>query len=133
MIHAKLLRRGVDSHGSGAFGAPRGSRKHNGIDFAASVGQEILTPVTGIVSKVGYPYGDDLSFRYVEVTTPKNHKHRVFYISPSVQVGDSVLEGVTCLGLVQDLCKRYPKITNHIHYEIKDGNKYLNPDDYNAS
>lgn len=129
MITARLPQRGVDEFGSGHFGAPRGNHRHNGIDYEASHGQEILAPASGVVSKIGYPYGDDLSFRYVEVTDGNGLRHRVFYILPKVEIGMYVVSNVTVIGTAQDLGGRYPCITNHVHYEIIKDGKYLNPND----
>lgn len=119
--------RGYDRHGSGAWLAPRGSRTHNGIDYACYPGTLILAPVSGVVTKLGYPYSDDISFRYVQITSDDDCAHRIFYVLPSVDVGDLVSEDLTVIGEAQDLTERYPGITNHTHYEIKQGSEYLNP------
>lgn len=109
--------RGQDTHGSGAYRAPRGSRTHKGIDLACWPGSRVLSPVFGVCTKLGYPYGDDLSFRYVEVTTSDDHRHRFFYVEPTVAKGD-VIVGDQIIGIVQTLAARYEGITPHFHYEI---------------
>ena len=121
--------RGIDSYGSGAFGAKRGSRKHNGIDFKAPAGASLLSPVAGEVSKLGYPYADDLSYRYVEITTKCGRQHRLFYVEPTVLIGEKIAVGES-IGLVQDIAARYNEylMTNHVHYEIKTGlGEFINP------
>jgi len=148
MILAKLPRRANDSYGSGAFGASRGSRTHHGIDFECPTewgfevsdagvlskleypsGVEVVAPASGKVTKLGYPYGDDLSFRYVEVTDSEKRRHRVFYVEPSVTLGQEVVFGQTPIGVSQDLTKRYPRgMTPHVHYEIILNGKHINPD-----
>lgn len=122
---SELKRRGSDGFGSGHFGASRGSRNHKGVDLLANTGEAINSPVTGTVTKLGYPYGDDLSYRYVQVTVG-GYDFRVFYIDPSVRVGQEVTAD-TAIGLVQDLGLRYPGIPNHVHFEIKSGGGYLDP------
>ena len=123
----KLPMRGTDKYGSGEFGASRGEREHKGIDLACYPDTEILSPVSGVVSKLGYPYKDDLNFMYVQITVSGGTFHRVFYIIPAVSLGD-VVDNMTVIGLSQDLTQRYPGITNHVHYEIKTGTKeYLLP------
>lgn len=122
MITATLPPRGTDAWGSGEFGASRGSRSHKGIDYACFPETIIHTPVTGTVTKLGYPYGDDLSFRYVEVTTRDKNRHRLFYTSPEVSVGELVSRG-DIVGTAQDIAGKYHRddrepMTNHIHYEI---------------
>lgn len=115
-----------DSFGAGHFGASRGGRTHKGVDLAV----QVHSLRNGTVTKLGYPYHADLSFKYVEVTDEQNLKARYFYVDPCVEVGDKVLVG-NALGVMQDLGKRYPSITPHIHFEVKnvDGD-YLDPNDY---
>lgn len=129
-IRALLPLRVSDKHGAGHFGAPRGKRVHAGIDYGCPPKTRIFSPVTGRVTKVGYPYGDDLSFKYVEITDDNSFRHRVFYIEPDVHVGHLVARE-TIIGQAQDLTGRYPGITNHVHYEIraKDGTP-LNPSEF---
>ena len=132
MIKAILNHRGVDTWGSGAFGASRGDRTHNGIDYACLPGAFVYAPVTGDVTKIGYPYADDTSYRYVEITDVNRQKHRIFYINPTVTKGMTVIEGRTVIGEVQNIAARYGDpvgMINHVHYEIKDehGN-FINPE-----
>ena len=125
-MRASLPVRTFDKFGSGKYGASRGRKKHKGIDYACVVGTIIYPHEAGTVTKIGYPYGDDLSYRYVEVTNGKDYKLRYFYIEPMVNEGQMVtLE--TPLGKVQNLNKRYKGITIHCHFEIKSGNRYLDP------
>jgi len=125
------LDRGCDDYGCGHFGASRGSRKHIGIDFVSEPGQLVTSDVAGKVTKLGYPYGDDLSFRYVQVTTDQNVDCRYFYCQPSVAVSDIVKVG-NVIGKAQDIAARYTKgkMTNHIHFEVKRDGHALNPVDF---
>ena len=124
--------RGNDAWGAGHFGAPRGTRLHVGVDYAALPGSRLLSPVHGTVTKLGYPYGDDLSFRYVEVTDTWGLRHRFFYVKPLVRIGERIEEG-DVLGEVQDIVSRYPDppgMKPHFHYEIKDQHgDYLAPEE----
>ena len=121
MIIAKtiLKMRERDAFGSGEFGASRagGSRTHMGVDYAAHEGDIIFPVKDGKVSKIGYPYSDDLSFRYVQITDLSNNKWRYFYIFPDVQMGE-VIDIITPLGMLQTLQERYPGITDHVHLEV---------------
>jgi len=130
-----------DRQGHGAFGAPRGSRTHNGIDYVANAGDYVCSPVTGIITKYGYPYPDDLSYRYVEITSePDQLRHRLFYTSMLyvLQIQSKVKKG-EIVALVQDIAARYPAddpkdaMINHVHYEIRrpDGT-YMNPEDFDT-
>ena len=120
--------RGRDDYGCGHFGASRGKRTHIGEDFKAEPGQLVTSDVDGECTKLGYPYGDDLSFRYVQVTNSDGSHCRYFYTSPTVAVGDSIKKGQV-IGRVQDIAARYTngKMTNHIHFEVKRGGHALNP------
>jgi len=124
-----------DAQGAGYYGAPRGSRKHKGIDYACAIGSTVLSKTLGVVTKIGYPYNpnDDEKghFRYVEVTSHKGDKFRYFYISPLVKLYNPVEPG-DALGVTQELGKVYPSITEHTHFEIKDkNNRHINPLEYN--
>lgn len=130
MIRLIAPPRGRDAHGSGAYGASRGSRVHKGVDYAAMPGSACLALVTGTVTKLGYPYKDDLSFRYVEVIDNAGCRARYFYIQPVVDVGD-VVDTTTVLGHVQSLGERYAGITDHVHFEVRDADgRYMNPANY---
>lgn len=125
----QLELRGTDAWGDGSYGARRdgGRRRHNGVDYLAAPGTAILAPVAGIVTKLGYPYGDDLSFRYVEIRSHAGCKHRLFYVEPARELRSDIRKG-SVVGHTQDLGKRYPGMPNHVHYEIKDQyGQFINP------
>lgn len=123
-----------DRMGAGWFGAPRGDRVHNGIDLCCHKGSIILAPVTGCVTKIGYPYNPNDKkkghLRYVEVTTNAGARHRTFYIEPKVKVGDVVHLNKTVIGVSQGLLDIYPTMTDHVHYEIIFNGKYVDPTEY---
>lgn len=124
-IH-KLKARKCDEWGCGHFGAGRGDRDHKGVDLAVMPGTLISSPVAGHVTKLGYVYRDDLTWRYVEVEA-QGYRFRFFYVDPRVNVSDTVNVG-DILGAVQPIAERYPKITPHIHFEIKNpGGEYVDP------
>ena len=136
MIKANLPKREDDDYGSGEYGASRGGRLHRGVDYACVAGSEIYSPVEGKVTKLGYPYSDDLSYRYVEVTDAIGFSHRLFYCLPSVGVGDIVNRHIV-LGVAQDISARYidnGHMNNHIHYEVVNylgnGKEYFDPENY---
>lgn len=124
-----LPTRETDNYGSGAYEASRGDRKHRGIDLACYPGTIILSPVSGFVTKIGYPYSDDFKFRYVQVTCSRGFDYRIMYIDPSVVMGQRVIVNESIIGSAQSLLKRYPNgMTNHIHFEIRRHNIYYNPE-----
>lgn len=127
MIKLTTPERGIDDFGSGAFGASRGSRTHNGIDYCAQPNSLVYPVSAGTVTKLGYPYSDNLNFRYVQVTDDNGYDWRYFYVKPTVDVGDIVTRD-DVIGWVQNLDVRYKGITPHIHLEVKnpDGT-FVNP------
>jgi murein DD-endopeptidase MepM/ murein hydrolase activator NlpD len=146
MIKSRLKQRD-DAAGAGHFGAPRGSRTHNGIDFSCMPDGEIESPVDGEVTKIGFPYGSGPggadpetshgmdTYRYVEITSDDGNRHRIFYIKHVVMVGQDVEKGQV-VGIAQDVSKRYPQypeMTPHVHYEIKlPDNSFIDPGDQNV-
>ena len=115
--------RGHDAYGEGEFGASRdgGSRRHEGVDFKADAGQAVEAPISGYVTKIGYAYPGDSSLKFVEITNPAlSYAARVFYVNPTVQVGDAVAIGHP-IGTARSLQRKYPGgMTNHVHLEILD-------------
>ncbi len=108
--------RGTDAHGSGAYGAPRGERTHNGHDYAVKPGSMIYSPFKGIVTKLGYPYSWDLSFRYVEIERLNKDRIRYLYVFPAVGKRKLIAHGDP-IGTVQRL--PYEGITQHVHVEVR--------------
>jgi len=115
--------RGLDAYGYGEFGARRdgGSRQHEGVDFIAQAGQSVVAPISGYVTKIGFAYAGDSELQFVEITNPAlQYAARVFYINPSVAVGDAVAVGRT-IGAMHSLQAKYPAgMTDHVHLEIID-------------
>lgn len=117
--------RKFDEHGCGHYGANRGSRTHEGVDIICPRWKEVSCGIYGEVTKLGYTYADDPSFRYVQITAAINRKHyhfRFFYVSPVLKVGERV-DPDSVIGTIQSLQDRYPGITDHCHFEIHDVNE----------
>ena len=134
MIHLIPPARGTDAQGSGHFRAPRKYGEHHGIDLACIEGSMILSPHAGEVTKIGDPYppGDERKghLRYVQVTEHGKYRCRYFYIYPTVSLGADIRPG-DVLGISQDLTNIYPGITNHLHFEVIEGESdYLDPVKY---
>jgi peptidoglycan LD-endopeptidase LytH len=117
--------RGMDAFGSGNFGAVRdaGKRRHHGVDYVSQPGAEVLAPLSGKITRIGFAYSGREDLQYVEVVNPETHlTARVLYVSPTVAEGDLVSAG-DALGVAQDLTDRYPGITNHVHVEMRDAQR----------
>ena len=127
IVPTQLRKRVSDAWGAGHYGAPRGDRKHNGQDYLIDPDCQVLSPVDGMITKLGLPYPNS-EYRYVEVTTEAGYRHRVFYIWPVLDKGKRVKEGQV-IGISQDIGKKYPGMPNHIHYEVKFQNKFIDPEE----
>lgn len=132
VYQSALMQLRSDPAGDGSWQASRdgGKRKHNGIDLTCNPGGILLCPVDGQVTKLGYAYEDDLSWRYVQITDRGGLHHRFFYVDPWVEVGD-VVTPLASLGVFQNVAQRYrdPRMTPHLHYEVKNQRgKYIKPE-----
>jgi murein DD-endopeptidase MepM/ murein hydrolase activator NlpD len=115
-----------DGWGSGHFGDSRdgGGRRHEGVDYIGVVGQKVVAPISGYVTKIGYAY-DNATLRYIEITNPAlNFVARAHYVEPSVEVGDVVAMGAA-IGTLADLQVRYRGITDHVHLELYDAGRRI--------
>lgn len=113
--------RAHDAYGEGEFGASRdgGARRHEGVDYDAAPGQKVVAPISGFVSKIGYAYAGDTDLKFVEVSNPAlGYVARVFYVDPTVEVGQAVRVGAV-VGTAHSLQAKYPDgMTNHVHTEL---------------
>lgn len=129
----ELPLRGEDACGAGHYGAPRGARIHRGIDFECPDKAIVHSHVAGKVTKLGYPYSHDLSFRYVEIADRNRFKHRFFYVLPTVELGERITIGQG-IGLCQDIASKWgtkeKPMKNHIHYEVMRRDEYYDPEDW---
>ncbi len=120
--------RGCDPRGCGGYGADRSYGPHQGADYVATPGQNVVAVTDGIIDKIGYPYANDLSYRYTRITTPDGYVVRQLYVFPAagISAGASVSSGQT-IGRSQGLGTRYPGITEHVHVDIRHNGQLINP------
>lgn len=122
-------RRGCDPFGCGTFGASRsgGSRKHKGIDFVASPGESIFSPISGKITRYAIPYADDSRYKGIEIQND-SYTAKMFYLTPAVAIGAIVTAGQK-IGIAQNISAKYgASMTNHVHFEVYDKNgTLLNP------
>jgi len=111
--------RDVDGFGAGWFGAPRGDHVHLGTDYTGYEDQPIKAVCSGLVNKIGYPYADNLHFRYVRILKDDGYLADEFYVLPAVKKGQQVKLGQV-IGVLQTLQDRYPGIDDHCHTQIRD-------------
>ena len=110
--------RGNDPEGSGAFASKRGAKKHKGTDYAFAPGEEVKSPIEGVVTRLGWAY-KDAPYRLIEILSHSGALlWRFLYVRPAVKAGDEILEGQT-IGTAQKISDRYgKKMTDHVHVEV---------------
>ena len=107
-----------DAEGSGIFAARRGSKRHKGLDYEFYEGETIVSPVSGIVTRLGYAYSDE-PYRLVEIRSHKGYLlWRFLYVEPLVAAGQKIEVDQT-IGTAQAISNKYgSKMTDHVHVEI---------------
>jgi murein DD-endopeptidase MepM/ murein hydrolase activator NlpD len=132
--------RGQDDYGSGQYLAPRGTREHQGIDFAAYPSSTLLSPVKGKVKRIVQPFaihGPKGHFSGLEIQVDIQTRIKIMYVLPLANPGDRITIGQN-IGLVQDLSGSYPEvkqdgvtlkrqITNHYHLEVWVEGQHVDP------
>lgn len=111
-----------DKWGKGYYGAPRGNRKHNGIDIVAPLGKEVTSPLEAKVVRISYPYASDMSFTGLllhGIGSYKGFEIKIFYIKPVPNIVGKTVHFNQKIGVAQSLSTKYPGITNHVHLEVK--------------
>jgi murein DD-endopeptidase MepM/ murein hydrolase activator NlpD len=118
--------RTTDAYGHGYFGASRdgGVREHEGVDWIAEAGQEVVAPISGFVTKIGFAYANAPELKFVEITNPAlGYVARVFYVDPIVRVGQALRVG-EAIGHAHSLQAKYPGgMTDHVHMELAGPNR----------
>jgi murein DD-endopeptidase MepM/ murein hydrolase activator NlpD len=107
-----------DLEGDGHFAAKRGSKRHKGVDYEFSPGDEVESPVDGIVTRLGYAYANE-PYRLIEILSHKGYLlWRFLYVQPKVRAGDKVESGQV-IGTAQAISDKYgPNMKNHVHVEM---------------
>jgi len=111
-----------DSRGAGYYGVRRTKTvdghqieyRHDGTDYEAEVGQEVVMPFTALVEREAKPC---VGYSGVYLVG-RRCKAKLFYVQP-----DPCLIGTTVnighrVGVAQDISRKYPGVTPHVHLRI---------------
>lgn len=116
-----------DRWGHGHFGAPRGTRIHQGLDIAVTAGEQVLSPIDGVVVREAIPYANDPTYRGTVIRGTgewEGYEVKLLYVvglfCGTVRAGQTV-------GHAQDLTEKYDKITNHVHVEARFRGQIISP------
>ncbi len=130
-----------DKKGGAFFGDrrrnPDGSiRKHQGVDIVAKAGAPVTSPVWGRIEiRDSYSSGHPLAgkFTNIRVIGDDGRSYDLYYVAakdangnPLVRNGDRVAPG-TAIGTVQDRASKDPGMQNHIHFEVEENGKKIDP------
>lgn len=98
-------------------------RTHNGTDYGCAEGDSVFAPVSGTVEQTG---SDGNWGAFVTIRDSKDRLWRLCGVaSPAVKEGDSVVTGQTLGKAAAVGCEN--ALGAHIHLEILEGEKYLDP------
>ena len=134
-----------DDEGDGHYWTNRKDKNgkeyhHAGVDLDASHGEPVAFPVNGTVEMIGDPY-DDKQYKSIWIRTESGHRIGMLYVTPHdsngnqlVKPGDKIKAGDVIgpkpgdkikagdvIGSIQDITKRYPRMNNHTHFEVRKG------------
>lgn len=108
-----------DAGGQGYHGAPRGTRKHDGIDYAADVDQIVVAVHEGLIPRESLPYGNDLRWRGVHIIHERIET-KMWYLRPFSEVIGTEVRAGQAIGFAQNIGEKegYEGVTPHIHVRI---------------
>ena len=121
--------RKADKWGKGCYRASRGKgmRLHKGADYVCEPGQDVVSPITGVIMREARPYGDpEWVYRYSGLVIYNDYcSLKLFYLEPirhligtKVRMGDKV-------GVAQDISERYEGMIPHIHLQMDSVNPQI--------
>jgi len=130
------IMRDCDPQGCGYYGAPRGNRKHEGVDIVSLPNEIVFAPFKCKITKFGTVYSSTSNFKYIEFKgfgLLSVFKIRVFYAIPfsdellNVMVG-SVLSKGSPMGTTQNISAYHGGgMINHLHIAVRLFRKTINP------
>jgi murein DD-endopeptidase MepM/ murein hydrolase activator NlpD len=120
-----------DAQGSGQYGAPRSGHTHMGTDLVVTPGQPVVAPTSGTITRIAYPYANDLQWQGLEMMLENGLVMKLFYMAPLGNlIGQKVTAG-TIIGYAQDISRKYGGgMLDHIHIELFENGNHINPEPY---
>ncbi len=122
-----------DDFGSGLFGASRGTRIHNGLDFFAEVGEAVYAPFDMELKRHGVPYEISRGLtlqEYKGLGIYSDYLVKVLYVKNTDPIGTIYNKGEV-FAYVQDVSEYHSTaekhMNNHAHVEIYKNGKLIDP------
>lgn len=125
--------RNCDAYGCGHFGASRGTRKHNGIDFKVHENEAIKAPFDCTILRYGYPYANDVTQQLIEIKglgIYSEYTAKIMYIKPVHPFGTNIPKGDTLCTAGNIASKHGNAMTNHVHFELYKNGVLINPEPF---
>ena len=93
---------------------------HPGVDYVGVPGQDVVSPVDGLVKRWGVPYaGEEYKLIVIEVAPGLTVK--MLYLEPALSTIRNHVSAGQYVGEMQDVSPMYEGITPHVHVSV-----YLN-------
>ena len=107
-----------DGVGSGKFGARRGNRLHEAYDFLCEPGQDVISPINGMVIRTVKPYTNGHYSGLQIFGAP--YIVNILYIEPDIGLIGHLVSKGDVIGQAQDIRIKYQdkKMMPHIHMSI---------------
>lgn len=109
--------RGDDITGNGWYGASRGNRKHEGVDYVVTPGEDIFSVTDGKI-RIGNVYRGSKKMKLVEITGAE-YRAKQMYVNPLVKDGEIVKSGQK-IGTAQDVAEFHgiKNMKPHVHISV---------------
>ena len=105
-----------DKWGRGEYGQARGKKLHKGGDYICEPGQDVVSPIAGLIIRKARPYrkgkfsGLLIQGRHIAI--------KMFYFKPTKNIIGHYVHQGDIVGVAQDIAEKYPGMTPHIHVRI---------------
>ena len=120
-----------DKQGDGHFGASRGNRTHQGLDFLCEPGQIVRAAISGKLSR-SRPYHNDTEYVGCGIWG-KKYMVKMWYFTPYEDLIHDQVKAGQEIGLAQDISQKYGgSMLPHIHLGLwsLEPTTLLNPEKY---
>lgn len=107
-----------DEEGSGEYGASRGARLHNGVDYLCKEGQDIIAPFDLTIVRISNP---KINSELSGIVWQSNRSYgKIFYFEPNPDLISYAVEQGQVIGKAQSVSADYGLLgmKDHIHFQI---------------
>ena len=129
-----------DPTGGGYYDSPRLDpwgriRMHHAVDFLATPGQNVLAPISGKATREVIVYGNRFlkanpklkMFRGIMIVNKYGWSAKLFYMLPNKGIIGSEVNAGNIIGTAQNRAQFTPNMQNHVHMELRDNGKLVDP------